>query len=166
MIREILKPIIVCLVLQHSVAQGQTAGEMPRRDHHGAETAIREVEDRRLQAMMQRDFAALESLLADDLTYTHTNGRVDGKSELLSAMQAGALIYESIELLEARVRVYEATAVVTGTASMQVKAGNQQISFQARFTDVYVNQSGLWKMVAWQSTRIPEQEAKKSSDDK
>jgi len=157
MIRGIITPIIGCFVLHYSVTQGQTAGEMPRYNQGGTETAIRQVENRRLQAMMQLDFAALESILDDELTYTHTNGRVDGKSQLLSAMRSGALIYESIEFVEAQIRVYDTAAVVAGTASMKVKAGTQQLNFQARFTDVYVKQNGLWKMVAWQSTRIPEQ---------
>lgn len=156
MSKTILKPIMLFLILQGSLAHSQTAGEAA---HVGEETeeSIRQVEHHRLQAMIHLNFAALDSILAEELTYTHTNGRVDGKSQLLSAMRSGSLRYESIEFVEAQIRIYGAAAVVTGTASMKVKTGNQQLSFQARFTDVYVKQNSLWKMIAWQSTRIPEQ---------
>ena len=48
------------------------------------------------------------------------------------------------------------TAVVTGLAKFHVNASGNDIKFQTRFTDVYAKRNGVWQMVAWQSTKIPD----------
>jgi len=52
------------------------------------------------------------------------------------------------------VRVYAATAVVTGQAAVEIKVNGQAKNLQIRFIDVYVKREGHWQMVAWQSTRL------------
>jgi len=45
--------------------------------------------------------------------------------------------------------------VLTGSAQISVVANGTPNSFGVRFTDVYQNQDGTWRMVAWQSTKTP-----------
>jgi hypothetical protein len=120
-----------------------------------AETTIRVLEHLRFDAMIARDVRALDTLLADDLTYTHTTGRVDDKRALLADLEAGRLVYDSIVASDVRVRVYGRTAAVTGTARMQVRANGAVLRFSARFTELYVENGGGWRLAAWQSTRLP-----------
>ena len=49
-----------------------------------------------------------------------------------------------------------ASVVLTGAARISVMAGGKPNSFGVRFTDVYQNQNGTWRMVTWQSTKLPE----------
>ncbi|PYV16156.1 MAG: hypothetical protein DMG07_08375 [Acidobacteria bacterium] len=77
---------------------------------------------------------------ADDLTHTHSSGRVDTKVDF--------------DRDNVRVRVYGDAAVVTGTAKVHVKSDTRDAKFEIRFVDVYVRRNGRWQMVAWQSTRI------------
>jgi hypothetical protein len=120
-----------------------------------AEAAVRAVERSRFDAMIARDVRALDTLLADDLTYTHTTGRVDDKRALLADLETGRLVYDSIVPADVRVRVYGHTAAVTGTARMQVRANGTVLRFSARFTELYVDNGGRWRLAAWQSTRVP-----------
>ena len=46
--------------------------------------------------------------------------------------------------------------ILTGVARIGVTSGGKPNSFSVRFTDVYANQGGQWRMVAWQSTRTSE----------
>jgi NitT/TauT family transport system permease protein len=46
--------------------------------------------------------------------------------------------------------------VLTGIARISVMVGGKPNSFGVRFTDVYANQGGTWRMVTWQSTKLPE----------
>ena len=46
--------------------------------------------------------------------------------------------------------------VLTGVAAISVNSNGKPNSFRVRFTDVYENQNGTWRMVNWQSTRIPD----------
>jgi hypothetical protein len=48
------------------------------------------------------------------------------------------------------------SVVLTGNARISVTANGEPRSFGVRFTDVYQNQNGTWRMVAWQSTKTPD----------
>lgn len=120
-----------------------------------AEREVLEVQARRFQAMTEADADELDTILADDLTYTHTTGNTQTKSAFLSALASG-LVYESIEPSEVQVRIYGSVAVVTGNSAMRVSAGEQQFALSIRFVEVYRQQADTWQLVAWQSTRMPE----------
>jgi ketosteroid isomerase-like protein len=122
-----------------------------------AEPEIRQMESRRIQAMLRVDTEELNRVLADDLTYVHSSGQVDSKAQLIDSLQSGQRKYESIQPEDVKVRVYGEAAVVTGRAQMKTKSQGQDFNFRVRFTDVYVKKAGSWQMVAWQSSRLPEQ---------
>ena len=46
--------------------------------------------------------------------------------------------------------------MLTGVAAISVNSGGKPNSFRVRFTDVYENQNGTWRMITWQSTKLPE----------
>ena len=119
------------------------------------EEEVRTADARRIAAMVDGDVAALGSLLADDLTYTHASGQVENEEQFLAAISSGKLDYESIVASEAQVRIYGNTAVMTGRADIKVKVQGNPVAFGSRFTSAWVRGDGGWRMVAWQSTRLP-----------
>jgi metal-dependent HD superfamily phosphatase/phosphodiesterase len=121
-----------------------------------AETELAAIERQRFAAMLAADVAALDRILAPDLTYTHSNAKLETKQEFIEAIKTGALKYRAITPEEIRVRVYGSTAVLTGRCRFEVTSGGQDLKVLVRFTDVYVNRDRPWQMVAWQSTRIAE----------
>ena len=114
------------------------------------------LENRRIEAMTKQDTQALDEILADDLSYTHSTARVETKAEFISSLSSGRTKYQSIERDEVKVRRYGDTAVVTGRAKFHVNANGQDIKFQVRFTGVYAKRDDVWRMVAWQSTKLPD----------
>jgi ketosteroid isomerase-like protein len=115
------------------------------------EAAVRAVEERRVKALMEDDFATLESIFGDDLHYTHSSAVVDDKASFMTALKTGKTKYENIERGPALVRLYGDTALMTGTALVRLRGRAEPLSL--RYTLVYVKRAGEWKMVAWQSTR-------------
>ncbi len=120
------------------------------------EAAITVAQDARLAAMVKGDAATLEKALAPSLTYHHSSGSAQNKTELLDAVKAGRLRYKAIEVVERKVRRVVAVAIVTGIVRIQAMNNGEVIDTRARFTDVYENDHGHWVQVAWQSTRLPE----------
>jgi ketosteroid isomerase-like protein len=118
------------------------------------EKAIQDLEMRRYRAMVEGDVTALERILADDLTYSHSNGWTQTKSEFINSIRRGELAYEEIKPDALEVRVYGRTAVVTGRAHVKAKVKGQDVSIELRFLDVYIQRQGSWQMVAWQSARL------------
>lgn len=120
------------------------------------EAEVRAADARRFAAMARADAAELGGLLADDLTYTHSNGLVEDRERFLKSIASGAIRYRSIEPADVRARLYGDTAVLTGSSRMKVASGGKDLDLTVRFTSVYVRQEGSWRLAAWQSTRAAE----------
>ena len=120
-----------------------------------AEQEVRQREIRRFEAMVRGDVAALDDILAEDLTYTHATGVFETKAEFIAKLKSGQTKYESFTPEDVLVRLYGTTSVVTGVARVKVQVKGEHLSFQLRFTDVYVKKGDRWQMVAWQATRLP-----------
>jgi ketosteroid isomerase-like protein len=115
-----------------------------------------DLDKKRMTAMAQKDVATLNTLLGDDLVYTHSSARLDTKQSLIGAMESGSTVYTSVEPSDVKAQDLGDTVVLTGSCRISVMSGGRPNSFSVRFTDVYANKSGRWQMVAWQSTRLPE----------
>jgi len=117
---------------------------------------IIELDKKRMNAMAQKDVATLNTILADDLVYTHSSARLDTKQSLIGAMESGSTVYSSVVPSDVKAQDCGDTVVLTGVARIGVKSGGNAMNFAVRFTDVYANKGGKWQMVTWQSTRLPE----------
>ncbi len=95
------------------------------------------------------------AILADDLIYTHSSGRVEGKKEFLGSLESGDTKYVAILGEEKKARVYGSVVLVNGRAKVTVNVRGQEQTFVLRYLDVYAKRDGKWQMVAWQSTRLP-----------
>jgi ketosteroid isomerase-like protein len=112
--------------------------------------------DRRFfTALLAGDVAALDDLLAHDFVLIDVlQGGEIPRVALLEAMAQGVVRFERIEVLESRARLYGNVAVVTGRTEMGGQGGGQPWSARSRYTHVFVEQQGRWRLVAAQGTRI------------
>jgi ketosteroid isomerase-like protein len=114
-----------------------------------------DLDRKRMQAMAAKDIATLETLLADDLVYTHSSARLDTKQSLIVGMTSGSTVYTSVEPSSVKAQDLGDTVVLTGECQIKVTANGAANAFGVRFTDVYARRNGRWQMVTWQSTRLP-----------
>jgi ketosteroid isomerase-like protein len=140
-------PLLAAFVWNAVLSVGPAAGLQ-------SEAAILALETRRFAAMIAADVRTLDTMLADDLSYTHSTGRVETKLQFLDALRTGQLKYKSIDRSDVRVKLYGETAVVTGEAHLHVEAAGNALDLPVRFLDVYVKAPSGWQMVAWQSTKL------------
>ena len=123
----------------------------------GAEQQVLQAEKDRFAAMIKGDRAGLEKVLADDLTYTHSNALFESKAEFIKSVTSGTIDYVSIVPSEAdwKVRVNGNTAIVNGVAAVNVIDTGKDLKIKVRYTTVHTNRNGQWQMQAWQATRFP-----------
>jgi ketosteroid isomerase-like protein len=121
------------------------------------EQQVLQAEKDRFAAMVKGDRAALEKLLADDLTYTHSTALLESKEQFLKSVTSGNIDYVSIVPSEAdwKIRVNGNTAVVNGVAAVNVIDTGKDRKIRIRFTTVQANRGGAWQLLAWQSTVVP-----------
>ena len=104
-----------------------------------------------IEAILRRDSAFLEKILAEDLSVVTPFGDLANKAMMVNFDDN--LVNESIVTDEIQVRVYSDAAVVTGRATIKSRYANQDLSGQYRFTRVYFKREA-WRIVAYQATRI------------
>jgi hypothetical protein len=124
-----------------------------------ASPAAKEVlatEQARTTALDHADVAALEKIMADDVTYIHASGRVDTKKSYLDAIRSGELHYISWQPKSVQVRMLGESAVINGEYAVRVtdsRVPTSPLELNIFFLTVYTRRDGRWQQVAWQSTR-------------
>ena len=122
------------------------------------EQQVLQAEKDRFAAMIKGDRPALEKLLADDLTYTHSSALFESKEQFIKSVTSGNIDYVSIVPSEAdwKVRVNGSTAIVNGIAAVNVIDTGKDRKIRIRYTTIHTNRGGAWLLQAWQATVIPE----------
>jgi len=106
-------------------------------------------------ALVEAGLETLDRVLADDFSLIDVvRGAEVTKASLLAVLGSGQLRFKAIEPTEQRVRHYSATAVVTGCTRMRAWFGGVPFATLGRYTHVYVEQQGRWRLVAAQGTPI------------
>ena len=102
-----------------------------------------------IEAYMSADVAWYESHLADDFVCIESDGSVLSKAQFLSKTAQGPDV-DDYKLQKVNVRVYGVVALVQGTGLF---ARRDEAPGVSRYTDVYVQTGGAWKVVSAQITR-------------
>lgn len=119
--------------------------------------AVREVAEGWYRAAVEQDAAALNKLLADDLSYCHANGKLQNKTEYIANVMRGPAHYESMTYGDMKIKLYGKTAVLTAFAD--VKLVNSPM-FRVRTLHVYIENNGRWQLAAHESTRLAQSPAR------
>ncbi len=118
------------------------------------EREIETLERQRFEAMTTQNVNILKTMLADGLSYTHSNGLVETKQTHLDNIQSGKLQYRSMQPEEMHVQLYRRSAVVTGIVNVTGVLNDKEFSIKPRYTDVYIKEKGHWLLAAWQSLKL------------
>jgi ketosteroid isomerase-like protein len=105
-------------------------------------------------ATAHADLSALDDILSDDLTYTHSSGETQSKTEFIASIRSKELQYHSIDFETADVRAYGNVAIVSSHVRVKVTANGHDVNVHAFFLHVWVKQRGRWQLVAHQATKI------------
>lgn len=140
--REILLPVMLLAAAISGYSQSKK------------QLKLETLERQRFAAMTTKDTASLRPVLADDLTYTHSNGLVENKEQHLANIGSGKLVYSSMDPSEMKVRVNGRTAIGNGVVHVTGILGDKPFDINLRYMDVYVKQKGKWQLAAWQSLKL------------
>jgi ketosteroid isomerase-like protein len=115
------------------------------------------IEQARTEALDHSDVAALDRIMADDVTYIHASGKVDTKQSYLEAIRSSQLHYISWQPKDLHVRVIgDTAAVIDGEYAVRVTDSRVQptpFDINIFILTVYALRNGHWQQIAWQSTR-------------
>jgi ketosteroid isomerase-like protein len=104
-------------------------------------------------ATLGKDGAALDRLLHDDLTYSHSNGRTQSKEDVLSSVTAGKSSVTGIDFGDLAVRVYGTAALVKGIVDVHSSKAGVASTAHLDILHVWIKGREGWQMVARQATQ-------------
>lgn len=114
-------------------------------------------DNRFFEALMHADSATLDKLLVEDFILVDVNmGSAIEKSILVPLVGSGHLKFDEIQPnpAEWRVRFYGPTAIATGRTQMRGSYESAPWSAHSRYTHVYIEDQGTWRLASAQGTPI------------
>ena len=98
--------------------------------------------------LLVRQFDLLASLLDEDFVITFENGTLYGKTGYISFSATSTIKVDVAEMSEMKVRMHGNTAIVTGLYHERGKDKDGAYDYRDRFTDVWMNAGGRWRLIA------------------
>lgn len=119
------------------------------------EREVRAADARFFDSLRQRDPETLDGVLGPDfLLIDVMTGSEIPRPVFLDLVGSGQLVFESVQQVDARVRCYDRTAVVTGETRMRGQYGGQPFGSHSRYTHVYLRDWDGWRLVTAQGTPV------------
>lgn len=104
-------------------------------------------------ALLNKDSVQLDAVLADDVTYGHSNGWNQSKSELIRSIMSGEQDYQKLQPEKMEIRLFGNTAVVNFESLVALKLRGEQMEMHLDILLVWVKMNNHWKLIARQSAK-------------
>jgi ketosteroid isomerase-like protein len=105
-------------------------------------------------AMVNADGKSLRDVTADELSYGHSSGKVEGKDSFVESIVNGKSDFVSIELTEQSIKITGDVAIVRHTMTGQTNDGGKLGAIKISVLLVWQKQKRQWKLVARQATKL------------
>src|SRR5712691_8370660 len=114
------------------------------------EQELRQLNDDWVKALVRRDTATLERIMADDFVFAYPL-EGDDKTQFISDVVSGDLLVEYLNRENVSVCIWGGTAVLTGRDSAKWNYKGREFTGQYKIIHVYSNRDKRWQLVAVQA---------------
>lgn len=119
-----------------------------------AEVAVATAVETLRKAMVDADKSALEKIIAAELSYGHSSGKVEDKATFIEVLTSGKSDFTKIDLTEQTIKVVDKTAIVRHRLSAETNDGGKPATVNLNILLIWQKQKGDWKLLARQAARI------------
>ncbi|KQP22081.1 nuclear transport factor 2 family protein [Pseudorhodoferax sp. Leaf267] len=106
-------------------------------------------------AMVDPTRPALDALVADDLSYGHSAGKVDTKASFIADLMDGKSDFVTIAISEQTIKLVGDVAIVRHTLTADTLDAGKPGKVNIKILGVWQKQGGQWKLLARQAVRPP-----------
>lgn len=107
------------------------------------------------KAMINADKKTLEDLSSPLLSYGHSSGVIENKSEFVEKIVSGKSDFVTIDLTEQSIAISGDTALVRHNLHADIKDGGQANTIKLGVLLVWQKHQGEWKLLARQAFKLP-----------
>ena len=119
------------------------------------ETVKRAVEALR-KAMLTQDKAKLETLTTEQLSYSHSDARVEDKAKFINAIMTRKAVVKSIDFPDLIVAIVGNNAIVRHLWVSESELDGKVTNTKIGVLQVWLKQDSSWKLLARASFKLPE----------
>ncbi len=119
------------------------------------EEVVLNLSRRKFSWLINQQSDSLQAILDDRVLYIHSNGWAQTRQEILDDMNSGKLIYKKVDVQDAKVRLYDKTAIVNGTGRFSGVREGHEFDMTLSYTEVYVLRKKKWMLVTRHANRLP-----------
>lgn len=106
------------------------------------------------QAMLHPDNGSLEDLLSEDVSYGHSSGLVQDKSEIIDGLTNGPFNFLTIDISRQTIKVINDIAMVRQELSTDYSNNGEKGTYKFGVLLVWQSEKGEWKLLARQAVKI------------
>ena len=106
--------------------------------------------------MIDPDRPRLEALVADELIYGHSGGKLDTKTSFIADLMNGNSDFVTIDITDQIVKVMNDVTVIHHTLTARTNDRGVAGTVKLIVLQVWQRRDGAWRLVARQAVRFPE----------
>ncbi|MGJ7490752.1 nuclear transport factor 2 family protein [Variovorax sp. ZT4R33] len=148
-----LKTLI--LIAAAAVALAGCAG-MSRGSHAADAPAVAAAAEKLRLAMIDPTPEALNALVADDLSYGHSGGKVDTKASFIGDLMDRKSDFVTIAITDQTIKLVDNVAIVRHTLTADTNDSGKPGKVSIKILGVWQKQGADWKLLARQAVRPPQ----------
>ena len=106
------------------------------------------------KATIDADKNMLESLTVEDLSYGHSGGKVENKTQFITALVSGTVDFISIDITDQKITVAGKNAIVRNTYAAKLTNEGKPVELKIGTLMVWQKIKGKWKLLARQGYKL------------
>jgi len=119
------------------------------------EAAVREGVEILRKALLEADKARLEQVASAQISYGHSDGRVETKEQFINGVMTRKQTVKSLAFPELKVAVVGNAAIARHIYLAESELEGKQTTTKIGALQVWQKQDGAWKLLARQGFRLP-----------
>ncbi len=123
----------------------------------GDEAAVKKAVEEMRTAYLNKDKAKLEAMTLPQLTYSHSNGKIEDREQFINGAINRKSTTKSLEYPELTVTIVGDTAIVRHLWVSETELDGKTTNTRVGVMQVYKKQDGGWKLLARSSYTFPQQ---------
>lgn len=136
--------LVILLGAASIFAKAQSAAALPTKD----ETEVAAVVEKLRKAMISSNKADLESVLANDLTYGHSGGKLEKKEDFVSAIVTKKSDFKTIDFSKQSITIQDNVAIVRHVLIADTNDGGKPAHITLGIVLVLKKQKKDWLIIA------------------
>lgn len=120
----------------------------------GDEAAVRQNVEALREALLKADKAQLARLTADQLSYGHSDGRVQNKPEFIDGVMTRKATVKSLTFPDLKIEVAGDAAIARHLYESESEMDGKTTNIKIATLEVWQKQGGNWKLLARQAYKL------------